>query len=174
VNAAFPVEILGAHDRKPFNSRVDALDRYFREQVTQDVRRHATACYVTIDAATGTVAGYHTLAAAGVPLLDVGEDLARRLPRYPSVPVARVGRLAVDEAYQGRKLGSLLLADAALRATRSEVMVFALVVDAKDEQAEAFYRHHGFADFGSLSRRLILPLGKIPRGESGFTEGEPV
>ncbi len=164
MNAAFPVDILGAHDRKLFTSGIDALDRYFREQVTQDVRRRATSCYVTIDAATQKVAGYYTLAAAGVPLLEVGDDFAKRLPRYPSVPVARVGRLAVDQAYRGRKLGSLLLADAALRAVRSEVMVFALVVDAKDEQAEAFYRHHGFANFGSLARQLILPLGKIPRG----------
>jgi hypothetical protein len=45
------------------------------------------------------------------------------------------------------------------RATRSEVAVYALVVDAKDEQAESFYRHHGFVAFGSTSRTLILPLG---------------
>ncbi len=164
MNAAFPIELLGAHDCKSFTSGVDALDRYFREQATQDVRRRATSCWVTVDAATRKVAGHYTLAAAGVPLLDVGDDLVKRLPRYPSVPVARVGRLAVDQAYRGRKLGSLLLADAALRAARSEVMVFALVVDAKDEQAEAFYRHHGFTNFGSLPRQLILPLGKIPRG----------
>lgn len=164
MTAPFPVEILAAHDRKQFTSGVAALDRYFREQVTQDVRRRATSCYVTIDAATAKVAGYYTLSAASIPLGDVGDDLAKRLPRYPSVPVARLGRLAVDEAYRGRKLGSLLLWDAALRAARSEVMVFALVVDAKDEQAEAFYRHHGFAKFGSLPRQLILPLGKIARG----------
>jgi ribosomal protein S18 acetylase RimI-like enzyme len=164
VTAPFPVEVLAAHDRKQFTSGVTALDRYFREQVTQDVRRRATSCYVTVDAATARVVGYYTLSAASIPLGDVGDDLAKRLPRYPSVPVARLGRLAVDEAYRGRKLGSLLLWDAALRAARSEVMVFALVVDAKDEPAEAFYRHHGFANFGSLPRQLILPLGKISRG----------
>jgi ribosomal protein S18 acetylase RimI-like enzyme len=164
VTASFPIEILAAHDRKQFASGVPALDRYFREQVTQDVRRRASSCYVTIDGATARVAGYYTLSAASIPLCDVGEDLAKRLPRYPSVPVARLGRLAVDEAYRGRKLGSMLLWDAALRAARSEVMVFALVVDAKDEQAEAFYRHHGFANFSSLPQQLILPLGKIASG----------
>jgi hypothetical protein len=40
-------------------------------------------------------------------------------------------------------------------------MVFALVVDAKDGEAEAFYRHHGFVNFGSLERQLIMPLAKI-------------
>ena len=138
--APFPIEILQArHDRKAFASGVEALDRYFREQVTQDVKRRATACYVTVEAATGRVAGYYTLAAGGVPLADMPEALAKRLPHYPSVPVARLGRLAVDTAYLGRKLGAVLLWDAALRAVQSGMGVFALVVDAKDEAAEAFY-----------------------------------
>ena len=82
----------------------------------------------------------------------------RWLPRYACVPVARVGRLAVDRAFHGQKLGGALLADAALRALRSEVAVFALVVDAKDEAAEAFYRHHGFERFGTKARQLIVAL----------------
>jgi ribosomal protein S18 acetylase RimI-like enzyme len=140
---------------------VEALDRYFREQVTQDVRRRATACYVALDAATDTVAGYYTLAAASVALTDLPEPLAKRLPRYPSVPVARLGRLAVDLAYRGRQLGGALLWDAAMRAMRSEIAVYALVVDAKDDEAVRFYRHHGFASFGSLPRQLVLPLAKL-------------
>ncbi|MGH8489914.1 MAG: GNAT family N-acetyltransferase [Gammaproteobacteria bacterium] len=86
------------------------------------------------------------------------EPLVKRLPRYPSVPVARLGRLAIDKDYRGRKLGAAMLWDAVMRAVRSEVAVFALIVDAKNEQAEAFYRHHGFATFGSLPRQLVLPL----------------
>jgi GNAT superfamily N-acetyltransferase len=161
VTAPFPIEPLGAHDRSTFTSGVVALDRYFREQATQDMRRRTASCYVTVEAATAKVAGYYTLSASGIPLSDVGEALAKRLPRYPSVPVARLGRLAVDQAYRGQGLGAMLLWDAASRAARSEVMAFALVVDAKDDQAEAFYRHHGFANFGSLPRQLILPLAKI-------------
>lgn len=146
------------HDRAGFSSGVEPLDRYFREQVTQDVRRRATACYVALDAETAKVAGYYTLSAAGIPLGEMPEQLVKRLPRYPSVPVARMGRLAVDQAYRGQKLGAALLWDAVLRAARSEVAVFALAVDAKDDQAEAFYRHHGFVAFGSLPRQLLLPL----------------
>lgn len=74
------------------------------------------------------------------------------------MPVARVGRPAIATAFQGRKLGAALLADAAVRAMRFEVAVFALVVDAKSETAEAFYRHHGFERFGTTTRRLIVPL----------------
>jgi ribosomal protein S18 acetylase RimI-like enzyme len=159
VTAPFRIEVLApAHDRTRFSCGVDVLDRYFREQVTQDTRRRATACYVAIEESEGKIAGFYTLAAAGVVLSDLPPELAKRLPRYPSVPVARLGRLAVDQSDRGRKLGSALLWDGLTRAFRSEIAVFALIVDAKDEAAEAFYRHHGFVAFGSRARQLILPL----------------
>lgn len=158
----FRVEVLGsAHTLGGFSCGVDALDRYLARQASQDVRRRVSACYVAVEAMSGKLAGYYTLAAGGVPLTDLPESLTRRLPRYPSVPVARVGRLAVDRTFHGRKLGGALLADAALRAMRSEVAVFALVVDAKDDAAEAFYRHHGFEAFGSRPRQLVVPLGQF-------------
>ncbi len=91
-------------------------------------------------------------------MADVPEALAKKLPRYNAVPVARLGRLAVDTRYRGQRLGAALLWDALTRAIRSEVAVFALVVDAKDAQAAAFYRYHGFTSFGSLPNQRILPL----------------
>jgi ribosomal protein S18 acetylase RimI-like enzyme len=164
VSVSFRVELLGAeHDRTAFSCGVPALDSYFRTQVTQDMRRRASACFVAIDNPGNQVAGFYALAAGGVPLNDLDPVMAKRLPRYPSVPVARLGRLAVAVAFHGRKLGAALLADAALRAMRSEVAVFALVVDAKNAAAEAFYRHHGFERYGALPRQLILPLGSFPR-----------
>ena len=160
--APFVVEPLNAsHDRAGFLCGVEALDRYFWKQVTQDIRRRVAACYVALDGQTAKVAGYYTLAAAGIPLVEMPPDLAKRLPRYPSVPVARLGRLAVDNAYRGRKLGSALLWDAVQRSLRSEIAVFALVVDAKDDQAGSFYRHHGFVSFGSQPRQLVLPLTNL-------------
>ena len=163
--AEFFIEALGpAHDRSGFSSGTEALDRYFREQVTQDVRRRVTACYVALEATGAKIAGYYTLAAGGVPLAELPATLAKKLPRYPSVPVARLGRLAVDQAYRGRKLGAALLWDAIARSARSEVAVYALVVDAKDDQAASFYLHHGFASFGSQPRQLVLPLAKLATG----------
>ena len=149
-----------SHDRTEFTCGVEALDRYFREQAGQDVRRRASACFVAREAAADRVAGFYTLAAGGILLADMPIRLAKRLPRYPAVPVARLGRLAVALAYHGRKLGGALLWDAVERAGRSEVAVYALVVDAKDEQAENFYLHHGFVAFGDPHRDLILPLPK--------------
>ena len=155
----YRIEPLGSqHDRKGFTSGVPALDRYFWEQVTQDVRRLATSCYVGCDTVTGSVAGYYTISASSVPLGDLPEDVRKRLPRYPSVPAARLGRLAVDQAHRGHRLGGMLLWDAVRRARRSELAVFAVAVDAKDEAAELFYRHHGFVGFGSAPRQLFLSL----------------
>jgi len=158
----FLIEALGSsHDRMGFSCGVETLDRYFQKQAAQDVRRRVTACYVALEAPGAKVAGYYTLAAAGIPLADMPAALAKQLPRYPSVPVARLGRLAVDQAFHGRKLGSALLWDAVQRSSRSEIAVFALVVDAKDDQAKAFYRHHGFVSFGSQPRQLVLPLTNL-------------
>jgi GNAT superfamily N-acetyltransferase len=149
-----------SHDRTEFTCGVDALDRYFRQQVGQDVRRRATACFVAREIATDRIAGFYTLAAGGILLREIPARLAKRLPRYPTVPVARLGRLAVALTYHGLKLGGALLWDAVERASRSDVAVYALVVDAKDEQAESFYLHHGFVALPHTSRTLILPLPK--------------
>jgi ribosomal protein S18 acetylase RimI-like enzyme len=162
VTDAFAIAALGQeHDRAGFSCGVEALDRYFREQVSQDIKRRATACFVAVELATGRVAGYYTLAASGVPLGDLPDSLVKRLPRYPLVPVARLGRLAVGLAYQGKKLGGALVWDAVTRAMRSDVAVAALVVDAKDDQAAAFYRHLGFVTLDGDGKRLVLPLAKL-------------
>lgn len=169
MTAAFRIEVLTSHhDRNEFSCGVEALDRYFVERVTQDVRRRVTACYVVVDSVTEDVAGYYTLAAAAIPLSELPEATIKRLPRYPSVPVARLGRLAVEHTYQGRQLGATLLWDAVTRALRSEIAVFALIVDATNEQAETFYRHHGFLSFGDSSRQLLLPLQDVARLCDGF------
>ncbi len=159
----FVIEVLDQrHARISFSCGVKALDRYFHQQVSQDIKRRATACYVAVDSTSKKVAGYYTLAAGGIALSDLPEAFAKKLPRYPSVPVARLGRLAVDQSYRGQKLGGVLLWDAIARVLRSDIAVYALVVDAKDEQAESFYLHYGFVKFGSLPNQLMLPLANIP------------
>jgi predicted GNAT family N-acyltransferase len=145
------------HDRATFNSGSEALDCYFRERVTQDVRRRVTACFVAISN-DGRVAGYYTLASASVFLGDLPADLSKKLPRYPSVPAVRMGRLAVDQAFKGQGLGGSLLADALIRVVRSEIAAYALVVDAKDTLAANFYRHHGFLMTATDPLTLFLPL----------------
>jgi len=160
VTGGFRIELLGKHDRTSFASGEEALDRYFREQVTQDIRRHLSNCFVVLDAAD-VLAGYYTFAATSVPLTELPADLTRRLPRYPSLPAGLIGRLAIDRRFQRQGLGGLLVVDAAARAMRAEPAIYALVVDAKSEDAVAFYAHLGFQRFLSQPLRLFLPISEI-------------
>jgi GNAT superfamily N-acetyltransferase len=151
------IPLADVHQRDSFSCGTEALDRYFRQQVTQDVRRRIAACFVAVDA-IGTVAGYYTLASSSVLLTDLPVSIGKKLPRYPSVPAIRMGRLAVDAVFTGCGLGSALLADALDRAVSTEIAAFALVVDAKDATAAAFYLHHGFIALPAASLTLFLPL----------------
>lgn len=155
------ISLSDEHDRSSFESTSPILDRYFREQATQDVRRLVTACYVATPLDTVLVAGFYTLAAGSVVLSDLPEAMAKKLPRYPAVPVARLGRLAVDRRFTGQQLGPALLWDAAQRALASSLAAFALVVDAKDDGAAAFYRHHGFIPCADQALQLFLPLASF-------------
>ncbi|WP_396432552.1 GNAT family N-acetyltransferase [Limnohabitans sp.] len=147
----------GAHDRAKFHGDSEPLNRYLREQASQDIRRRVAACFVAL-ADGQRIAGYYTLASASLYLADLPASTRKKLPRYPTVPAVRMGRLAVDRDFKGQGLGGALLADALLRAARSEIAAFALVVDAKDEAAAAFYSHHGFIALPDSPLTLFLPL----------------
>lgn len=146
-----------AHERTTFNSGSESLDRYLREQVSQDIRRRVAACFVALTDGQ-RIAGYYTLASASLLLSDLPASTGKKLPRYPTVPAVRMGRLAVDLEFKGQGLGGALLADALDRAASAEIAAYALMVDAKDEAAAAFYRHHGFIALPSSPLTLFLPL----------------
>lgn len=152
--------------RAGFECGSEPLNRYFKELVTQDVSRNLASCFVAYDAANDaakepsnvTPLGYYTLSSASVPMLDLPSTLTKKLPRYPSVPVVRLGRLAVSVQAQGKGLGSVLLVNAIERTQRSDIAAYAMVVDAKDEAAARFYEHFGFVRFASLPSMLYLRL----------------
>ena len=162
MNAA-PFELVpldAAHDRVAFASDSQPLNRYLQEQVTQDIRRRVAACFVAL-ADDQRIAGYYTLASASLLLAELPASIGKKLPRYPSVPAVRLGRLAVDRAFEGQGLGGALLADALARAARAEIAAHALMVDAIDEAAAAFYRHHGFIALPDAPGTLFLPLATV-------------
>ena len=157
------VEALGPqHDRSSFVSGAEALDRYIRSQAGQDARKNMAAPFVLV-LPDGAIGGYYTLSATGVKLTEFPADTTRKLPRYPLVPATLLGRLAVDQNYQGRGYGRFLLADALLRAVRSEIASFAVVVDAKDEAARRFYERESFLPFPDQPMKLFRPMADIQR-----------
>jgi len=156
--APFRFDPLGdGYDRAAFRCGDDALDRYFKTQVTQDIRRRIANCFVVVETAANRVAAYYTLSAASIPLVDLPPDEATRLPPCPTLPAVRIGRLAVDQRYQRRRLGELMLMNAVHRTMQDAAAAFALLVDAKNDQAAAFYRRYGFRLIAGRPRTLFLP-----------------
>jgi len=67
--------------------------------------------YVAVEVdVVNVVVGFYTLASSSIAKALLSDDLGRRLPRYPHVPVALLARLAVDRRFQGRGVGPELLA----------------------------------------------------------------
>ncbi|WP_026379511.1 GNAT family N-acetyltransferase [Afifella pfennigii] len=158
---AFDVAPLAAQAFPGFACGNGALDRYLSQQAATDVRRGHAACFLAVEAKSGKPAGYYTLSAVDILLPDLPEKLARGLRGRPLLPVARLGRLAVDRSFQGRGLGAALLVDAARRCLQSQVPVFALLSEARSLEAKTFCRRHGFLPLGSANGRLFAPLASF-------------
>lgn len=109
------------------------------------------------------IVGFYSLGMGEINLSSLPDDLIKKLPKHP-VPVARMGRLAVDLSFQGQGLGKLLLVDAMKRVQSASgaIGVYALLVDAKDETAKGFYLKYGFIPLSDQSMTLFLPLSSFP------------
>lgn len=152
------------HDRGAFECGLPALDDYLKRQARQDVERGAATAYVLVpQGAPSTIAGYSTLSATAVQLDAWPAAIAGKLPGYPLTPATLLGRLAVDRALPGRRLGERLLIDAlgrSLRASRRVASV-AVIVDAKDDAGAAFYARYGFKPFPEQPRRLFIAMRTV-------------
>lgn len=152
------IEPLGKHhDRTKFSCGQSELDDWFRRRASQDERRNVARVFIATDDALGIV-GFYSLSSFTLAFEDLPEEIARKLPRYDAIPAALIGRLARDERARGHGIGELLLADAIRRilGAGKTLAVFAIVVDAKDERAAAFYEGFGFRPFPLNPRRLFL------------------
>jgi GNAT superfamily N-acetyltransferase len=103
------------------------------------------------------IGGYYTLSSTAVKLTELPDNVARR----PLVPATLLGRLATDQGFQGRGYGRFLLADALLRAVRSEIASFAVIVDAKDDAARRFYERESFLPLPDQPRKLFRPMADL-------------
>src|SRR6185437_6050492 len=172
-DALWVIEPLGkAHNRAGFSCGHDTLDRYLKEQASQDAKRRVAAPFVlTLSDDHKTIIGYYTLSALSIELRDLPEEVNKKLPAYPLIPVTLLGRLAVDARYRRKGAGEFLLSNALERALAqsSQIGATAVVVDAIDEKAAAFYRHFDFSDFPDKPGRLFITMKTIV---DIFTRGE--
>jgi len=148
------------HRRKQFDCGESSLNSYLQQYARQNIKHHINKVFVATPVDfPSIIAGYYTLSAGGISVADLPQTLKQRLPNYP-VPIALLGRLAVDKNYQGQGLGSILLVDAIQRVEQvSEILaVYAVVVDALNTTAAGFYQQFGFIPFPEKPLRLFLPL----------------
>src|ERR1700678_3680557 len=154
------VEPLGSeHNREDFSCGNATLDRYLKEQASQDLRRGCATPFVLSPGANqSAIPGYYTLSSYGIDTGELPLDVARKLPRYPLIPATLLGRLAVDTRHQGEGIGEFLLIDALHRCLTQSVQIAAaaVVVEAIDDRAAQFYRHFGFTPFPSSAGRLFI------------------
>ena len=151
------------HNMAGFQCGNQALDRYLLKQARQDIRRRISRVFVaTSRPDPRTVAGFYTLSALAIEFARLPPDIARKLPRHP-IPAALIGRLAVTLQYQRRGIGSMLLADAIRRtlAVSDQIAIYAMVVDAANDDVVAFYQQFGFRCIDPDKQRLFLPLKSI-------------
>ena len=155
----YRVEPLDLQDRTVFSCGKPSLDRYLKTQVGQDRKRDLTRCYVLIHADNPQrILAYYTLSSAAVHSSTLPEG--HRLP-YTEVPCLLLGRLARDESVRGSGLGRGLLLHVLSEIARlaEEVGIFALLVDALDEEATLYYQSWDFTPLEG--NRLFLTVKDI-------------
>ncbi|WP_426994578.1 GNAT family N-acetyltransferase [Methylomonas sp. CM2] len=151
-----PTLLTVEHRRHDFACGVDALDDWLKRRALSNQFSGALRTYVVTD--ESRIVGYYCLASGAMVLNHAPPALKRNMP--DPVPMAILGRLAVDFAWRGRGLGVALLQDAVLRTLRaaSIVGIRGLLVHALSEPAKAFYQHHGFVASPTQPMTLILSL----------------
>lgn len=148
------------HNRRDFDCGVEELNSYLQRYSSQHERKGIGRTYVATRDDETRVVGYYTISSSAVAFDVVPENLPRHL-----VPVALVGRLAVDNSARRQRLGETLLVHALRSAQRAAriVGIFAVVVDAQDESAKSFYLRYGFNELMDDHLHLYLPIKVIER-----------
>jgi len=151
------------HERQNFTCGSPALDRYLKSQARQDSDKRVAAVFALVHPPASQVLGYYTLSSSTIHADEVPPEIARKLPRYPKLPVTLLGRLAIDQGLKGQGMGQFLLMDALHRSLQAAVGIaaMAVVVDAKDALAADFYQHFGFIPLNQSISRLFLPMKTI-------------
>jgi GNAT superfamily N-acetyltransferase len=151
-----PEKLTPEHDVSTFTSGEPALDDWLRRRALANEDSGASRTYVVRSG--GRVVGYYALANGAVARAEVPGRVRRNMP--DPVPVMVLGRLAVDRAYQGRRLGVALLRDAVLRTLQAAGIagIRAILVHAISEDAGKFYERCGFTASPVDPRTLMITM----------------
>lgn len=148
------------HRRESFDCGEPSLNDFLRQYARQSAERGLSQTFVAVLPGNSDVIGYYTLSSG-----SISSDLFReRLPRYP-VPIAHLGRLAVDSSAQGQHLGSVLLIDALKRSlvVSKELGIYAVELFALTNRAKQFYLKFGFIELKDDKHHLYVPIEVVRR-----------
>ena len=151
--------LTGDHDRESFDCGRTELNDWLRKIARQHQAKGLSKTFVAIlDDQPQQICGFYALTLTEVDTRALPEGRRKNLPRL--IPGIRLGRLAVDVRYQGKRLGELLLMDAVrrVRLIQEHAGVAGLFVDAIDGQAARFYGHFGFEAFADEPLKLFFPV----------------
>lgn len=151
------------HKKSDFSCGKEMLDNYLHKQANQDIKRKLSVCFVIKEVETDLIKGYYTLSNNSIPLEFVPNEIRKKLPRsYEVIPTTLLGRLAIDNKFQGQGIGKLILVDALKRSYELSKTIgsFAVVVDPIDKDAERFYDKYGFIKLPD-SGKMFLPMKTI-------------
>lgn len=149
----------GNHDRRHFDCGRQELNDWLRQVARQHQEKGLSRTFVAIrEEEPDRICGFYALTLAELENQRLPAHWAKKLPRR--IPGIRLGRLAVDQRFHGKRLGELLLVDALTRAHRiyAEAGGMAMFVDAIDAQAAGYYRRFGFEPAPDNSLLLFLPV----------------
>jgi len=147
------------HDTSAFSCGEDALDTWLRQTASQHARKGISRTFIAVTPeAPQAILGFYSLTVGEAPSEVFPAALAKKLPR--KVPIVVLGRLGVAAEHHGKGIGSFLLMDALYRVVQiaNQAGVNAILVDAKGERAEQFYRHFGFLPLPDTPQRLVMPV----------------
>jgi predicted GNAT family N-acyltransferase len=165
----YKIEPLGDHDRAAFSCGNASLDRYIREQASQDVKRGLASVFViTAKDDPKQILAYYTLSSRELRLDQLPEEIAKKAGKYGHVGVTLLGRMAVAEKYKGTGLGVLTLMNALHKSllAATDVASLAVFVEAVDSDAANFYRIYGFIELPEDKLKLLLPMKTIAKSFS--------
>ncbi|MBU2554013.1 MAG: GNAT family N-acetyltransferase [Bacteroidetes bacterium] len=153
------IELLNKkHDRNNFDCGKELLNSYLKYQAGQDMHRKLSVCFVLPENETNLIQGFYTLSNFGIPLSNFSEKIQRKLPKsYTSIPTTLLGRLAIDQRYQGLGIGKVMLIDALKRSYDNARVIgsFAVVVDPIDQEAVRFYKKYDFIELPDSGKMFI-------------------
>jgi GNAT superfamily N-acetyltransferase len=151
-----PSLLADAHDLDSFDSGNGALDRWLRRRARANQVSGASRTYVVTE--DQRVVGYYCLSSGALALAEATGSLRRNMP--DPIPMAVLGRLAVDANWQGRGIGVALLQDAVVRVAQAAMIVGirGVLVHAISGEAKAFYERYGFTASPANPMTLVLSL----------------